>query len=88
MFLHATFHAAINVGNALVFVFIKTFEHEEILIVRDDLRVDRVKRTFAERKVIDGIKKVGLSFAIMPYQAVHFGRQLQCGLAYVFEIQY
>ncbi len=42
----------------------------------------------AERHIIYSIKHVGLSLAVMPYETVHLGRQVESGLPDVLIIDY
>ena len=40
----------------------------------------------AEAQIIDSIENIGLSHAIVAYEAIHFGRELQSSFLDVFEI--
>ena len=88
MFLHATFHATIDVYLLSLFILIQTFNHEEIAVMRDDLRVYGVKRTLTERQVENSIEKVGLSRTVVPNEAVHLWRQIERCLTNIFKIEY
>jgi hypothetical protein len=44
------------------------------------LRIDRVGSTLTKGEIIDSIKQIGLTHAILPDETIHFGRELQIGL--------
>ena len=52
----------------------------------NNLGIDRIIGTPTEREIIDGIKEISLSHAIMSYQTIDFGRQLQIGALYIFKV--
>ena len=77
MLFGAALHAAIDQLVVACLILIDALEHEEFLPVENHLRVDGIAGAAAERKIIDGIQKIRLSLTIMPYEAIHLGRQLQ-----------
>ena len=52
----------------------------------NNLGIDRIIGTPTEREIVDGIKEISLSHAIMSYQTIDFGRQLQIGALYIFKV--
>ena len=52
------------------------------------LRIDRVSRTLAERKVVNSIQQVGFSHAVLPKKTVQLGRKRQVSLCNILIIQY
>ena len=53
----------------------------------DELRIDGIVRTSAERKVIDRVEQIGLALAVVTDETVHFRRELQRGLTDVLIIK-
>jgi hypothetical protein len=51
------------------------FQHKEVLIVADHLRVNARIGAMTERQVIDSIKQICLSLSVMSYKTIDFGRQ-------------
>lgn len=52
----------------------------------NNLGIDRIIGTPTEREIVDGIKEISLSHAIMSYQTIDFGRQLQIGALYILKL--
>lgn len=73
------FHAAIDVLHIPIITLVVAFQHEESLVVRDDLRIDGIVGAPAKREIVDGIEKVGLTHTIMADKTVDLGRKLQVG---------
>ena len=65
MFLRTTFHTTINILDITLFCAIFPFKHKEILIMHDNLRVNRIIGTTTKGEVIDCIQKISLTYAVM-----------------------
>ena len=79
MLLRPTLHATVDVFFVAIFVQVIPFQHEEFLSVSDDLRVDGIVSTSAERQIIDGVQEIRLSLTVLSDEAVHLGRQAEVG---------
>ena len=79
LLLLTAFHATVHQFASTILILILTLYHEEVLIVGDDLRVDGIVSTLAERQEIHGIEEIRLSHAILPQQAVHLRREFYVG---------
>ena len=84
--LGAPFHAAVDILHIPIITLVVALQHEESLVVRDDLRIDGIVGTPAKREIVDGIEKVGLTHTIMADKTVDLGRKLQVGALDVFVI--
>ena len=62
-------------------------QHTHVLLVMDDLPVLCMDMAFREREVIDGIEQIGLSHAVVAEKTVHFRRESDFCLLYVFVIE-
>ena len=78
------FHTAVDVLHIPIIALVVAFQHEESLVVRDDLRIDGIVGAPAKREIVDGIEKVGLTHTIMADKTVDLGRQLQVATLDVF----
>ena len=79
VFFLTAFHATVHQFGAALLCLVFSLNHEKILVVGYDLRVDGIVRTLAERQKIDGIEEIRLPHAIMPQQAVHLRREVDVG---------
>ena len=77
MLLRTPFHSAIDRGGIQGIIFVETFQHEEVLVVADDLGINGRIGAVAERQVIDGIQQIRLALAVMADKTVNLRRQLQ-----------
>jgi hypothetical protein len=59
-----------------VLTFIVALENKEVGIVTHYLRVNIRRGTTTERQVIDGIKGVGLTLAVMPDETIYLRREV------------
>jgi hypothetical protein len=66
MLVLAALHAGVEIIGATIFGTIVTFDHEEVLVVRDDMAVDICKAAMTERRLIDGIQHIGLALTLLP----------------------
>ena len=62
-------------------------QHTHVLLVMDDLPVLRMDMAFRKREVIDGIEQIGLSHAVVAEKTIHFRRESDFCLLYVFVIE-
>ena len=62
-------------------------QHTHVLLVMDDLPVLCMDMAFREREVIDGIEQIGLSHAVVAEKTIHFRRESDFCLLYVFVIE-
>jgi len=60
----------------------------KLLIVHDILTVDRVKVTFTQSQVMDGIKEVRFANAVITDKAVYPAAEIKFSLGVVFEVYY
>ena len=86
MLLGTPFHATVNIFYLPLIVIIISLQHKERLIMSNNLGIDRIIGTPTEREIVDSIKEISLSHAIMSYQTIDFGRQLQIGALYIFKV--
>ena len=88
MFFRATFHST---RNKLVFTTVTNItavEHEEITIVPHNLRIRNGTGTAAKRQIINRVKQVCLTLAVMPDEAIKLRRKSQLCLGDILIIQY
>ena len=77
MFLGATFHPAIHRLVVTHVILIDALQHEEVLSVGNHLRVDGIAGAAAKREIIHSIQHIRLALSVVPYEAIHLGRQLE-----------
>ena len=73
--LRASLHATVDRKLIAIARFIGAFYHEEVLLVVDHLRINSGEGTTTERQIVDRIEQVGLTFTVMPDEAVDLSRQ-------------
>ena len=66
-------HAGVDGFRVAALREVVAFNDKEVLVMRDDLAVYAGEAGMAERKVIDGVKQVGLSLPVVPDEAVDIG---------------
>ena len=88
MLLRATLHAASHVLVLTRVIDIPGVEHEEITSVAYDLRIGDRTRTAAKRKIINGVKQVGLALTVVPYETIKLLRESKLRLGDILIIQY
>jgi hypothetical protein len=71
----ASLYATVDRKLIAVASIIGTFYHEEVLLMVDHLRINSGEGTSAERQIVDRIEQVGLTFTVMPDEAVDLSRQ-------------
>ena len=72
LLLHAALHSAVDalrVGLRFV-AHIRPLEHEKILLMSDELRIDGIVSTPTKRKIINRIQQVGLPRTILPDKTI------------------
>jgi hypothetical protein len=72
-------HADIYILDFAVFCGIVAFDNKEILPVRHHLTVNIRKAAVTKRQVIHRVQEIGLAFAVIPYQTIDFGREIEFG---------
>ncbi|MPM46469.1 hypothetical protein SDC9_93170 [bioreactor metagenome] len=53
---------------------VPSLKHANIGVVFDDLTIDWVGVTPAERQVVNGIQQIGFTHAVISHKTVYFGR--------------
>jgi hypothetical protein len=76
MLLRAPLHAGIDMLHGTVLTFVVALENKEVGIVTHYLRIDIRRGTTTERQVIDGIKGIGLTLAVMPDETIYLRREV------------
>jgi hypothetical protein len=71
---------ALNVIGGIVIADTGSMDSEIILLVADVLAIDRIEITFAERKVMNGIQKVGFPYPVVTDKAIDLIRELVISL--------
>ena len=83
MFLRTTLHTTIDILYITLFCAIVTFKHKEILIMHDNLRVNRIIGTATKREVIYSIQKISLTYTVMADKTINLWGQIQVHSLYV-----
>ena len=83
MFLRTPLHTTIDILYITLFCAIVTFKHKEILIMHDNLRVNRIIGTATKREVIYSIQKISLTYTVMADKTINLWGQIQVHSLYV-----
>ena len=86
LFLTASYATRECFGRAVTLV--HSLQHKEILAVTYILRIDNVRKTLAEREIVDGIQQVTLAHTVVPDKTVDIIGKVKVGLNNILEVKY
>lgn len=72
-----TLHASIDILYAVILGRIVTLDHEEVLVMCNDMPVDIGKTTVTEREIIYRVQDVGLALPVTADEAIDLGREVE-----------